>query len=43
MANRGRFRALDLNPIMVGASGAIAIDIAVEPIAHDAIIANAAE
>ena len=43
MANRGRFRALDLNPIMVNATGAVAVDIAVEPIARDAIVANAAE
>ena len=35
MANRGRFRALDLNPIIVRrpGEGALAVDIAVEP--HD--------
>ena len=43
LANRGRFRALDLNPIMVGASGAVAVDIAIEPIAPTTEIANAAE
>jgi acetyltransferase len=32
LAHRGRFRALDLNPIMVGASGAVAVDIAIEPV-----------
>jgi acyl-CoA synthetase (NDP forming) len=35
-AHSGRFRALDLNPIIVGSSGAIAVDIAIEPIGHDA-------
>jgi hypothetical protein len=45
IANRGRFRALDLNPIIVGKSGAVAVDIAIEPIMADAaeVIANAAE
>jgi acyl-CoA synthetase (NDP forming) len=43
IANRGRFRALDLNPIMVGSAGAVAVDIAIEPIARDTEIANAAE
>ena len=32
VANSGRFRALDLNPIIVGSSGAVAVDIAIEPI-----------
>jgi hypothetical protein len=41
VANSGRFRALDLNPIMVGPSGVTAVDIAIEPIARD--IAKAAE
>jgi hypothetical protein len=38
LANRGRFRALDLNPIMVGreGAGAIAVDIAVEALAPPA-------
>ena len=45
VANSGRFRALDLNPIIVGSSGAVAVDIAIEPIGHDApsAAANAAE
>jgi hypothetical protein len=45
IANRGRFRALDLNPIIVGKTGAVAVDIAIEPIMADAadVIANAAE
>ncbi len=45
IANRGRFRALDLNPIIVGPSGAIAVDIAMEPAPSAEIntIANAAE
>jgi hypothetical protein len=30
VANYGRFRALDLNPIIVKSAGAIAVDIAVE-------------
>jgi acetyltransferase len=29
--NSGQFRALDLNPIIVGPSGAVAVDIAIEP------------
>jgi acyl-CoA synthetase (NDP forming) len=43
--NSGRFRALDLNPIIVGSSGAVAVDIAIEPIRRDApdVVANAAE
>jgi acyl-CoA synthetase (NDP forming) len=32
LAHRGRFRALDLNPIIVGPSAALAVDVAVEPI-----------
>jgi acetate---CoA ligase (ADP-forming) len=38
VAHVGRFRALDLNPIMVrrGGEGAIAVDIAVEPMPQDA-------
>jgi acyl-CoA synthetase (NDP forming) len=43
IANRGRFRALDLNPIMVGSSGAVAVDIAIEPIEQNTISARAAE
>jgi acyl-CoA synthetase (NDP forming) len=43
LANRGRFCALDLNPIMAGASGAVVVDIAVEPIGRQAIVADAAE
>jgi acyl-CoA synthetase (NDP forming) len=43
VANRGRFRALDLNPIMVGTSGAVAVDIAIEPIETASAAANAAE
>jgi hypothetical protein len=43
LTNHGRFRALDLNPIMVGPSGAVAVDIAVEPIRRHEIVANAAE
>ena len=45
IANRGRFRALDLNPIIVGPSGAIAVDIAIEPAEPTEVnaIANAAE
>jgi acyl-CoA synthetase (NDP forming) len=35
LANRGRFRALDLNPIIVGSSGVVAVDIAIEPIGRD--------
>jgi acyl-CoA synthetase (NDP forming) len=45
IANSGRFRALDLNPIIVGSSGSVAVDIAIEPIRRDApdVVANAAE
>jgi acyl-CoA synthetase (NDP forming) len=43
IANRGRFRALDLNPIMVGTSGAVTVDIAIEPIETPSAAANAAE
>jgi acetate---CoA ligase (ADP-forming) len=45
IANSGRFRALDLNPIIVGKAGVVAVDVAIEPIAAHApdIIANAAE
>jgi acetate---CoA ligase (ADP-forming) len=43
IANRGRFRALDLNPIMVGPSGVVAVDIAIEPIERDDMVARAAE
>jgi len=43
IANRGRFRALDLNPIMVGSSGVVAVDIAIEPIVRDDMVARAAE
>ena len=45
IANRGRFRALDLNPIIVGRTGAVAVDIAIEPIVAGApdVIASAAE
>jgi acetyltransferase len=43
LANRGRFRALDLNPIIVGASGVVAVDIAIEPIEQNTIAAKAAE
>jgi acetyltransferase len=43
VANSGRFRALDLNPIMVGSSGVVAVDIAIEPIAPRQDISNAAE
>jgi acyl-CoA synthetase (NDP forming) len=44
-ANAGRFRALDLNPIIVRSSGAVAVDIAIEPIGRDApnAAADAAE
>jgi acyl-CoA synthetase (NDP forming) len=44
-ANSGRFRALDLNPIIVRSSGAVAVDIAIEPIGPDtaSAAANAAE
>lgn len=45
IANSGRFRALDLNPIIVGKAGVVAVDIAIEPITAHApdVIANAAE
>ena len=43
IANSGRFRALDLNPIMVGSSGVAAVDIAIEPVRRDDVVANAAE
>jgi acetyltransferase len=43
LANSGRFRALDLNPIIVGSSGVVAVDIAIEPIGCDNNIASAAE
>ena len=44
-ANAGRFRALDLNPIIVRSSGAIAVDIAIEPDGPDtaSVAADAAE
>lgn len=43
--NSGQFRALDLNPIIVGPSGAVAVDIAIEPVGRDApnVVASAAE
>jgi acetate---CoA ligase (ADP-forming) len=43
--NSGRFRALDLNPIIVRSSGAVAVDIAIEPVRRDApdVVVNAAE
>jgi acetyltransferase len=45
IANSGRFRALDLNPIIVGKAGVVAVDIAIEPVMADApdVIASAAE
>jgi hypothetical protein len=45
VANAGRLRALDLNPIIVKPSGegVAAVDIAVEPIHQDQPAANAAE
>ena len=45
VANAGRFRALDLNPIIVktGGEGVVAVDIAVEYDSGDAITASAAE
>jgi acetate---CoA ligase (ADP-forming) len=45
VANAGRFRALDLNPIIVKASGegVVAVDIAIEPIHQHQPAANAAE
>jgi hypothetical protein len=41
VANFGRFRSLDLNPIIVGpvGQGAIAVDIAVEPLQEQAMVA----
>jgi acetate---CoA ligase (ADP-forming) len=43
--NSGQFRALDLNPIIVGPSGTVAVDIAIEPVGRDApnVVASAAE
>jgi acetate---CoA ligase (ADP-forming) len=45
IANSGRFRALDLNPIIVGKAGVVTVDIAIEPVMADApdVIASAAE
>ena len=45
IAHSGRFRALDLNPIIVGKAGVVAVDIAIEPVMADApdVIASAAE
>src|SRR5207244_1224791 len=45
VANSGRFRALDLNPIIVKPSGqgVVAVDIAIEPNQNDQPAANAAE
>jgi hypothetical protein len=45
IANSGRFRALDLNPIIVGGAGVVAVDISIEPVMADApdVIASAAE
>jgi hypothetical protein len=45
IANSGRFRALDLNPIIVGKAGVVAVDIAIEPVMAGApdVIASAAE
>jgi len=45
VANVGRFRALDLNPIIVKpqGEGIVAVDIALEPIHQDQPAANAAE
>jgi len=43
VASSGRFRALDLNPIMVGSSGVTAVDIAIEPIERLQNMSNAAE
>jgi hypothetical protein len=43
-AANSRLRALDLNPIIVGSSGVVAVDIAIEPIgAGPLVAANAAE
>jgi hypothetical protein len=45
IAHSGRFRALDLNPIIVGKAAVVAVDIAIEPVMADApdVIASAAE
>ena len=45
IAHRGALRALDLNPIVVGSSGVVAVDIAIEPVrpATPDQIASAAE
>jgi acetyltransferase len=45
VANSGRLRALDLNPIIVkpAGEGVIAVDIAIEPDQHSQAAANAAE
>jgi len=45
VANVGRFRALDLNPIIVKpmGEGVVAVDVAIEPIRQDQPAANAAE
>jgi acetate---CoA ligase (ADP-forming) len=45
VANAGRFRALDLNPIIVkpAGEGVVAVDIAVEYDGGDAMTASAAE
>jgi acetate---CoA ligase (ADP-forming) len=38
LANAGRFRALDLNPVIVMPKGVVAVDIAIEPITEGAAI-----
>src|SRR5262249_27335913 len=45
VANTGRFRALDLNPIIVKPQreGVAAVDIAIEPVHQDQPVVNAAE
>jgi acetyltransferase len=45
LANHGRFRALDLNPIIMGTSGAaaVAVDIAIEPLSSAVPTIKAAE
>ena len=45
VANSGRFRTLDLNPIIVGSTGAVAVDIAFEPVGQNSpnIVTRAAE
>jgi hypothetical protein len=45
VANSGCFRTLDLNPIIVGSTGVVAVDIAIEPIGQNTsnIAARAAE